>query len=95
MLFNVDKCTILHMGNKNLEYKYKLGENLIISSVTEKNLGVVINKSGKSSEQCILAAKKVNVILGMIKRNIVFKSKEVIVKLYKALVKSRLEFSVQ
>ena len=31
----------------------------------------------------------------MIKRNIDFKSKEVIVKLYKALVRPRLEFSVQ
>ena len=54
-----------------------------------------IRKVSKSSEQCILAAKKANVIFGMIKRNIVFKSKKVIVKLYKALVRPRLEFSVQ
>ena len=37
MVFNVDKCTVLHMGKKNLEYKYKLRENLINSSIGEKD----------------------------------------------------------
>ena len=34
-------------------------------------------------------------MLGMIKRNIQFKSKKVIVKLYKSLVRPRLEYSIQ
>ena len=59
------------------------------------SVGVVIDRSGKSSEQCILAARKANTVLGMIKRNISFKSKDVIVRLYKALVRPRLEFCVQ
>jgi len=95
MLFNVDKCIVLHMGNNNINYEYMLGENVIKSSTKELDLGVVIDRTGKSSEQCILAAKKANVVLGMIKRNISFKSKEVIVRLYKALVRPRLEYCVQ
>jgi hypothetical protein len=95
MLFNVDKCTVLHMGYNNKEYDYKLGNNLIRSSTTERDLGVVIDRTGKSSGQCILAARKANIVLGMIKRNISFKSKDVIVRLYKALVRPRLEFCVQ
>ena len=51
------------MGNMNLEYEYKLGENVINSSKTKQDLVVVICKSGKSTEQCILAAKKGNVII--------------------------------
>jgi len=95
MLFNVDKCTVLHMGYNNKEYDYKLGCNTIRSSATERDLGVVIDRTGKSSAQCILAARKANTVLGMIKRNINFKSKDVIVRLYKALVRPRLEFCVQ
>ena len=56
---------------------------------------LVIDRSGKFSEQCILAARKANTALGMIKRNISFKTKDVIVRLYKALVRPRREFCVQ
>ena len=57
-------------------WDYKLGCDVIRSSATEKDLGVVIDRSEKSSEQCILAPRKANTVLGMIKRN------GVIVKLY-------------
>ena len=67
----------------------------IKKSLQEKDLGVIIDKTGKSSEQCVLAVKKANGILGMIKRNIKFKNKTVIVKLYKSLVRPGLEYCVQ
>jgi ribonucleases P/MRP protein subunit RPP40 len=95
MLFNTDKCKVIHMGRNNKEVVYKMGSHEIGKSVQEKDLGIIIDKSGKSSEQCIMAAKKANSILGMIKRNIKFKSKQVIVKLYKALVRPRLEYCIQ
>jgi hypothetical protein len=95
MLFNTDKCTVLHMGKNNKEAEYKLGTNKIKLSMQEKDLGIIVDKSGKSTEQCILAVKKANCVLGMIKRNIKFKSKKVIVKLYKSLVRPRLEYCVQ
>ena len=72
-----------------------MGTNKIAVSKQEKDLGVIVDKSGKSSEQCIVAVKKANGMLGMIKRNIKFKSKSVIVKLYKSLVRPRLEYCIQ
>jgi len=76
MLSNVDnKCTVLHMGYNNNEYDYKLGDNVIKSSATERDLGVVIDRTGKFSAQYILATRKANTVLGMVKRNINFKSK--------------------
>ena len=45
--------------------------------------------------KCAKAVKKANAVLGMIKRNIHFKSKDVIVKLYKSLVRPRLEYCIQ
>jgi ribonuclease P/MRP protein subunit RPP40 len=95
MLFNTDKCTVMHMGRNNKEVVYKMGTNEIKVSTQEKDLGVIVDKSGKPSEQCIVAVKKANGILGMIKRNIKFKSKNVIVKLYKSLVRPRLEYCIQ
>src|SRR5579864_8235140 len=95
MLFNTDKCTVLHMGRNNKEVVYKMGTNEIKVSTQEKDLGVIVDKSGKPSEQCIVAVKKANGIFGMIKRNIKFKSKNVIVKLYKSLVRPRLEYCIQ
>lgn len=95
MLFNIDKCTVMHLGSKNRQCDYKIGDQSIRKSKTERDLGVIMDCSGKSTEQCIMAVKKANVVLGMIKRNIHFKSKEVIVRLYKALVRPRLEYCIQ
>ena len=95
MLFNLDKCTVMHLGSKNPQREYKMGNNILKKSKQERDLGVIIDSSGKSTEQCIMAVKKANTVLGMIKRNIVYKSKDVIVRLYKALVRPKLEYCVQ
>ena len=46
----------------------------------------------KVSEQCSIAASKGNQILGMIRRNITYKEKSLIVPLYKAIVRPHLEY---
>jgi ribonucleases P/MRP protein subunit RPP40 len=95
MNFNIDKCTVVHLGSSNKQFDYNLGNNLIKSSTAEKDLGVVIDSSGKSSEQCRVAASSANRLLGFIKRNIKFKSKDIVIRLYKALVRPKLEYCVQ
>ena len=47
------------------------------------------------SEQCGIAASKGNQILGLIKRNITYKEKQLIVPLYKAIVRPHLEYCIQ
>jgi hypothetical protein len=49
----------------------------------------------KFSEQCTTAAKNVNMILGMIRRTIKNKNKNIIVRLYKGLVRPKLEYCIQ
>ena len=47
------------------------------------------------SEQCGIAASKGNKILGLIRRTIMYKEKQLIVPLYKALVRPHLECYIQ
>ncbi len=47
------------------------------------------------SEQCRIAASKDNRVLGMIRRNITYKEKSLIVPLYKAMVRPHLEYCIQ
>ena len=57
--------------------------------------GVTINPNMKVSEQCRIAASKGNQILEMIRRNITYKEKGLIVPLYKAIVRPHLEYCVR
>ncbi len=75
MLFNTEKCSVLHMGKKNEKFQDKLGGMSLRDSEEERDLGVVVHNSAKPSRQCSEAAKKANKVLGMIKRIIVSREK--------------------
>ena len=64
-------------------------------TVKEKDLGVTMNANMKLSEQCRIAASKGNQVLGMIRRNITYKEKSLIIPLYKAIVRPHLEYCIQ
>ena len=49
----------------------------------------------KVSEQCVIAAAKRNQILGLIRRNIAYKEKELIILQYKTIVRPHLEYCIQ
>ena len=49
----------------------------------------------KVSEQCGIAASKGNKILGLIRITIMYKEKQLIVPLYKAIVRPHLEYCIQ
>jgi ribonuclease P/MRP protein subunit RPP40 len=95
MQFNVDKCSVIHLGSKNMNFKYKLGNSELKSSIQERDLGVIVDNSGKWSEQCSVAVKNANSTLGIIRRHFKTRSRNVIIKLYKSLVRPKLEYCVQ
>jgi len=53
----------------------------------EKDLGVLSTNDLKASQQCTAACNKENRVLGMMNRTIVYKSKEVLLNMYKSLVR--------
>ena len=79
----------------NTGMNYEMGGTILSKTVKEKDLGVSINANTKVSEQCRIAASKGNQIIGMIRRNITYKEKSLIVPLYKAIVRPHLEYCIQ
>ena len=90
MLFNFGKCKSLHTGPGNTGMKYEMGGTILSKTVKEKDFGVTMNANMKVSEQCRIAASKGNQVLGMIRRNITYKEKILIVPLYKTIVRPHL-----
>ena len=69
---------------------------VVINKATEqKDLGVIVDNKLKFSKQCVEAANKANKVLGFISRTFDYKSKDVILPLYKSLVRPHLEYAVQ
>ena len=95
MLFNVGKCKCRHTGPGNTGMNNEMGGTILSKTVKEKDLGVTMNANMKVSEQCIHAASKGNPVLGMIRRNITYKEKSLIIPLYKAIVRPHLEYCIQ
>jgi len=95
MKFKKAKFNVLPMGRGNLKHKYRLGGEWIESSPEEKDLGVLVDENINMTRQCILVAQNAYCILGCIKSSVASRSREVILLLYSALVRPRLESCIQ
>ena len=71
-----------------------MGDAVLGRTTQEKDLGVTFSADMKVSEQCGIVASKGNKILGLI-RTIMYKEKQLIVPLYKAIVRPHLEYCIQ
>ncbi|PKU31761.1 rna-directed dna polymerase from mobile element jockey-like [Limosa lapponica baueri] len=95
MRFNKAKCRALHLGQCNLGYQYRLGNEGIENSPEENDLGVLVDEKLNMSRQYALAAQKSNHILGCIKRSMTSRLREMILPLCSALVSPHMEYCVQ
>lgn len=94
MSFNADKCKVMHVGRNNPCYTYKMGDHTLSQTDSERDIGILVNKSLKPSDQCVKAARAANVVLGQITRSFHYRDRKTFVKLYNMYVRPHLEFAV-
>ncbi|CAM4509126.1 unnamed protein product [Lepidochelys olivacea] len=95
MKFNVDKCKVMHIGKNNPNYTYNMMRANLATTNQEKDLGVIVHSSLKTSTQCAAAVKKANGILGIMKKGIQNKMENISLPLYKSMVRPHLEYCIQ
>ena len=95
--FNCDKCKVLHMGRQNPKHEYRMTEeqdgNVLQTTEGEKDLGVTVDPELTFDQHISEKVKKANSISGLLMRTITYKTKEIMVPLFKALVRPILEYA--
>ena len=97
LLFNVKKCAHLHIGKEEFQSTYFMSDSSTTAampkSFCERDLGVYINDSLKSSDHIKQISLKANRILSAIRRSFTFMDKSMFVSLYKSLVRPIAEYA--
>ena len=93
MPFNVSKCKVMHLGNRNQKAEYKLLGQRILETKEEKDLGVIFSDTS-SQQQIVVKRSAANKIVGLIRRNIINKTEEEMLILYKTLVRPTLDYCI-
>ena len=96
MLFNLDKCAVMHFGFNNIGVSSEVGGKILVSHTSERDLGVIVQSNLKVDMQYNKAACEANKRFRMIKRNFRFKSRSVMLSImYKSIVRPHLDYCVQ
>ena len=94
--FNESKCKILHIGENNPKYTYYIGEGTnrreIDTTVVEKDLGVLVDNNLNFEDHIDYIIKRASSKKAQILRNFTYRSKKVLVPLFKSLVRPILEY---
>ena len=90
--FNSQKCKVLHLGKNNPKFNYKINDNDLEVTLEEKDLGVIMDPNLSFEKHIVEKIKKANSIAGLISRTINFKTKEIMILLFKALVRPIIEY---
>ena len=95
MKYNTDKCEVLHFGRKNNRASYYLNGEKLESASVQRDLGVLVQETQKVSMQVQQVVKKANGMLAFIAKGMEYKNREVLLQLYRVLVRPHLEYCVQ
>jgi len=91
MVFNVDKCKVMHVGRTNIHSKYYMNNVQLGIAKEDKNLGIIVVDDLMVAQHCAYAYSKANRTLGMIRRTIRSRDIGIMLSLYKTLVRPHLE----
>ena len=89
------KCKVLHIGKGNPCNQYFLDDNLLPVIQSEKDLGVLVTNDWKWNKYIDSCVNKAKSCIAWITRNVISRSPDVMLKLYKSLVRPHIEYCVQ
>ena len=89
MEFNPDKCEVMHFGRSNTDRKYTVNDRTLKGIDRQRDLGVQVHRSLKVATQ-VEKVKKAYGMLAFIGQGIEFKNWQVILQLYRTLVRPHL-----
>ena len=95
MSFNVDKRSVMHIGHNNMKNNYNMSNQQLPTTDEQRDLGIIITKDLKWQKQTAKSCKTANRVFWFIARNFRYKNKELVLTLYKSLVRPHLEHAVQ
>ena len=94
--FNVAKCNVMHYGKSNPNAKYYMKVNNQDAEINvckeEKDLGVIFDPQLSFDTHINKAINKANQMIGLIKRTFTYLNKDILLKLFKSLVRPHLEY---
>lgn len=93
MLFNIQKCKVMHIGAKNPSFKYNMNGIDLEVVREEKDVGVVTTDSLKFRRHCEEAVRRANAVLTQISRSFHYRDRHTFRKLYVQYVRPHLEYA--
>ncbi|KAF2368251.1 Reverse transcriptase domain [Trinorchestia longiramus] len=95
MSFKIDKCSVMNVGANNHYFQHTMFDISIETVQQQRDLDVIVTENLKHDKQVEKSVENASRILGFIARNFEYKSKNIILPLYKALVRPHLKYAVQ
>ena len=85
----------MHVGKNNPCNNYFLGDILLPSVESEKDLGVLFTNNLKFNAHILSSIQKANSVIAWVTRTIISRSPEIMLQIYKTLIRPHLEYCVQ
>ena len=97
LLFNTDKCKVVHIGRTNQQLSYTMLDNQnerhrLMSSVIEKDLGIFVDNKLSFDQHIQSIVKKANSLVGLIRRSFTYLDERAFCTIFKAIVRPLLEY---
>ena len=93
MSFNVDKCSVMHIGQNNMQNNYNMSNQQLPTTDQQRELGIIITKDLKRQKQTAKAAERPTEYWCSLPPNFSYINKELIFPLYKSLARPHIEHS--
>ena len=96
MRFHPEKCRVLHIGKEQEAFQYLMSSNgnptELEYTSEEKDLGVLIDNTLSFEQHADACITKANRILAIIRRSFTYMDKDMMLMLYKSLIRPHLEY---